>query len=202
MSQDQKKHIFGFRVLGPVQTQILLSLANIGPQTINENAKKIKKTYHPTYNAFKSLQRARLISKTSSTKLYRGQEYPRFWLTLLGVINTISAGVKPNILINGARKAHPEDTTLIPMIECISSFPKGLAENIVLTITPEGKMNQSLFFEIILTYIAFMNPSQRSQVISAFNKFIDQNEDLRRNYASIIDESMSVMKTLKDSIEK
>jgi hypothetical protein len=77
--------------LPSLQKTIILHLAEKGPQTINETVQNIKHHYKPTWIAFNSLEKKGLIQKIN-TKIYRGREYPQFWLTVTGQITALSNG--------------------------------------------------------------------------------------------------------------
>jgi len=88
--------------LPPLQKRITLCLAEKGPQTINQTAKSISGHYKATWIAFNSLEKKGLIEKVNA-KIYRGREYPQFWLTLNGSItallnNANEENVKQNAL--------------------------------------------------------------------------------------------------------
>lgn len=74
--------------LPSLQKAILINLAEKGPQTINETVQNIKHHYKPTWIAFDSLEKKGLIQKVD-TKTYRGREYPKYWLTVLGQITAL-----------------------------------------------------------------------------------------------------------------
>ena len=86
--------------LPPLQKRIILCLAEHGPQTINETTRNISSHYKPTWVAFDSLGRKELIHKVN-VKIYRGREYPQFWLTLEGSLVALSNNLK---LINAVKQ--------------------------------------------------------------------------------------------------
>ena len=90
--------------LPPLQSLIVLHFAKSKPQTINETVTELsesygrKKNYKPTWSAFNSLEKKKIICKTG-VKEYRGREYPRFWLTVEGIITAILEGAERSVLI-------------------------------------------------------------------------------------------------------
>ena len=67
------------------QKRIILCLAREGPLIIMETNKKIKGEYTSTNRAFHELESKQLIRKVGA-KSYRGREFPRYWLTMLGQV--------------------------------------------------------------------------------------------------------------------
>lgn len=77
----------------PVQKQIILSLAKNGPQNINKTSNDIHKQYKSTHTALKTLIRKGFLEEVSKEP-YRGQEYPKYWLTMEGQILALVHGAK------------------------------------------------------------------------------------------------------------
>ena len=107
--------------LPPLQKLIVLNLAKNKSQTINETVKALSKSYKPTWTAFNSLEKKKLIIK-SDTKNYRGQTYPRFWLTDQGMIIALIEGVSANILLQTTKKFYPDAEAAHIFLEMIPYF--------------------------------------------------------------------------------
>lgn len=74
------------------QKKIILCLAKAGPMIINETNDKIEGgEYTSTNRAFHQLESKQLIRKVGE-KSYRGREFPRYWLTMLGQVAALFSG--------------------------------------------------------------------------------------------------------------
>lgn len=111
--------------LPPLQKKVLLCLAKMGPQTINEIKNNIpqlepahtsKSHYKPTWMAVKSLIQKNLVHQIALKK-YRGRKYPKLWLTDEGVIAAVIEGVDPNGLLKKTRDLYPDNQILLYFLE-------------------------------------------------------------------------------------
>ncbi len=102
----------------PLQRRIILHLARGRPQTINETAKGIKRDYKSSWVAFKKLKKKGLI-KTAEVKYYRGNQYPYFWLTELGISLALNEGAKPEPLLKQVLETYSESKILQFLIEAV-----------------------------------------------------------------------------------
>lgn len=111
--------------LPPLQKRIVLCLAKMGPQTINEIKKNIPQLelphthrchYKPTWLAVKSLNQKGVIHKTG-LKEYRGRRYPRFWLTDEGVVVAVIEGIDPSDLLQKTKETYPNNQILLYFLE-------------------------------------------------------------------------------------
>jgi hypothetical protein len=118
--QKSKKQFRG-NSLPPLQRKIILSLAEYGPQTINECVRKIKHHYKATWIAFQSLEEKGLIRKINS-KIYRGREYPQFWLSEEGVILSFIEGVSKEALTEKAKTLYPDNKNLHAFLDFATIF--------------------------------------------------------------------------------
>jgi hypothetical protein len=107
--------------LPPLQRAIVHYFAKNEPKTINETVTALKKSYKPTWTAFESLQKKRMIIKTTS-KSYRGQEYPRFWLTDKGIITALEDGAKTNIIDEIIQEIYPDAEVAHLFLEIVPFF--------------------------------------------------------------------------------
>lgn len=69
--------------LPKLQKRIVLCLAKEGPMIISETNRKIKGEYTSTNRAFHELKAKEMITKADSM-LYRGRQFPKYWLTIRG----------------------------------------------------------------------------------------------------------------------
>ena len=118
--------------LPSLQKLIVLHLAKSKPQTINQTAKKIKKSYRPTWSAFKSLEKKKLIWK-ADVKKYNQREFPSFWLTAEGIVAAMFEGADKTLLLEKSRDIFPKEEIIHLFIELIYINPKftQLAFNII-----------------------------------------------------------------------
>ena len=107
--------------LPPLQKLIVLYFAKNKPKTINETVKALGKSYKPTWIAFNSLEEKKLIVKTG-TKDYRGQEYPRFWLTDEGMILALMDGADASKLLAETKILYPDAEVAHIFLEVIPLF--------------------------------------------------------------------------------
>jgi len=134
---DNKKEF-----LTPLQKKILLFLAVSHPQTKNETVKAIKGNYRSSWDAFKELERKNLI-KAISLKVYRGREYPRFWVTENGIILAMSEKAKPEILLRKTQEIYPENRDLHFLIEVIPILGESAFKMLYLAVITNGKIEQN-----------------------------------------------------------
>ena len=82
-------------------------MANNEPKDINETVKAIKGDYESTWNTFNKLEAKKLV-KIVSSKSYKGQEYPRYWLTEDGAFIALCEGAKANDVITRTLEIYPD----------------------------------------------------------------------------------------------
>ena len=108
-------------ILPPLQSDILLHLAEEGSQTINEIASGVSRSYKPTWTAFNSLKQKKLV-KEASVKNYRGREYPRFWLTDDGALVALAEGTDFDRLFELTKQIYPKNKILACYLEVVSKM--------------------------------------------------------------------------------
>jgi len=119
--------------LPPLQRLIVLHFAKSELQTINETVIALSKSYKPTWSAFNSLEKKKLIWK-AGVKEYRGREYPFFWLTDEGIITAILEGAEQALLLDKSRKLFPDAKILhcfLEVIQHMNPMVIQLARNVV-----------------------------------------------------------------------
>ncbi|MEJ5326974.1 MAG: hypothetical protein WHU54_01810 [Candidatus Bathyarchaeia archaeon] len=104
-----------------LQKKIIIHLAENGPQTVNETVNKIEHHYKPTWIAFQSLERKGLIKKVN-VKLYRGREYPQFWLSEDCIILAFIEGASKNALFKKTKEVYPANKNLHAFLDFASIF--------------------------------------------------------------------------------
>lgn len=156
--------------LPPLQKRIILYLAKHEPQTINETDKEVHKpqhthTYKASWTAFNSLRKKGLINKVD-VKTHHNIEYPRFWLSPLGIYTALVEGANPQHLREKTVKTYPDDKNLQLFLE-MAPFTGIEVYRIALSaILSKGKLEQSDMTTIILTL------AQRNQSTEQSNQFL------------------------------
>jgi hypothetical protein len=104
--------------LHPLQRTILLRLAISEPQTINETANAINGHYRSSWNAFNALKEKGLIKETGQ-KTHHGRDFPRYWLTELGIFIALREGAKSDAILRKTVQMYPEEKRLHFIVEII-----------------------------------------------------------------------------------
>jgi len=140
--------------LPSLQKLIVLHLAKSEPQTINETAEKIEKSYRPTWSAFKSLEKKKLIWK-ADVKKYNRRDFPSFWLTGEGIITAMFEGADMASLLEESKRVFPDEELVHCFVEVIYANPKvvQLAYNVV-------KNKGTIEFVDLLTVVVADAPSE------------------------------------------
>ncbi len=102
--------------LPPLRKKVLLYIANNEPKTINETVKALKSHYKSTWNAFNDLEKKNIIKPVSS-KIYQGQEYPRYWVTEGGALIALCEGAKTKNVIERTIEIYPEKKKIHYLLE-------------------------------------------------------------------------------------
>src|SRR4030065_1363260 len=126
MSEKQRKEHMSFEypkgeILPPLQKRITIHLAKSGSQTINETVKSLNGSYKSFWISFNKLESKQVIKKID-VKSYRGQEYPRFWLTPAGVLIALFEGIDFEVLLDQTLKMYPEDKNIQILLELSPIF--------------------------------------------------------------------------------
>ena len=110
LNRIKKKHMSKSKIssnLPSLQRLIVLHLADSAPQTINETVKAISKSYKPSWIAFGSLEKKKLVKKVD-VKVYRGRDYPRYWLTDEGMFMALLEGASSEKLFEQTKILYPD----------------------------------------------------------------------------------------------
>ncbi len=157
--------------LPPLQKRIILYLAKNEPQTINEinfginPPERATSLYKSTWTASKALKGKGMI-KEVTLKKHRGNEYPQFWLTNLGVLTALIEGADAQDLLEKTTKRYPNDETL-QICLAIAPFIDIEVYRIALSaILNKGKLEQSDLTDIMLTQM------QKDSSIEQFKQFL------------------------------
>ena len=126
-------------ILPPLQRDIVLYLAEEGCQTKNAIASGVSRSYKPTWTAFNSLQKRKLLKETDS-KTYRGRDYPQFWLTDDGAVIALAEGADPDRLLKLTKQIYPENQMLACYIEILSKMSHTIIKTVNSTLKAKGKL--------------------------------------------------------------
>jgi len=146
MSKKQKRG----DSLPPLQRKIILCLARHGALTINECVRKIKHQYKATWIAFQSLKKKGLIKEVSS-KVYRGNEYPQFWLTEEGILLSFIEGASKDDLLEKSKTFYPKDENLHAFLDFASIFNPEIWKIAYYSIKRKGKLEPLDLAMIMIT---------------------------------------------------
>jgi hypothetical protein len=149
----------------PLQRCIILYLARTKPQTVNETAKGILKDYKSSWIAFQKLEKKNLIKEVEK-KQYRGNEYPYFWLTEMGISHALYEGANPEHLLNQTRAIYPQNRNLQFFIETVPIFGKEIADEFGSDILGKPKEVETNLIELLtseLINIISLPPRLRKQ---------------------------------------
>jgi hypothetical protein len=179
---ERKEHSFP-----PLQKRIILYLAQSEPQTINQTRKGISGHYKSSWTAFKSLKRKGLIKETTSRN-YRGRQYPCSWLTDLGVLFAIHEGAKPEVLLKTTREIYPENKDLHFLIEAVPILGKHALDVLYLAVLNRGVINQTDLIAIFAGQLQNkLNPKQITQFIEVLKKYPERHQQTRKNLRELSD---------------
>ncbi|MCS7123930.1 MAG: hypothetical protein NZ932_00720 [Candidatus Bathyarchaeota archaeon] len=135
MSKKQKRG----NSLPRLQKKIILCLAKNGALTINECVKKIKHQYKATWIAFQSLKEKGIIKEISS-KIWRGNEYPQFWLTEEGIFLSFIEGASKDVLLEKSKEFYPDNKNLHAFLDFASIFNPEIWKIAYYSIKRKGKL--------------------------------------------------------------
>ncbi|MEM2995447.1 MAG: hypothetical protein QXI91_05490 [Candidatus Bathyarchaeia archaeon] len=181
MSKKQKRG----NSLPPLQRKIILCLAEHGALTINECVKIIKHHYKATWIAFNSLERKGLIQKVN-IKLYRGREYPQFWLSpegqLTALLNNANIGKVRENALKYCEETEREDFSIF--YEIAQSVGPETANKIFRFILEKGK------FE--LSYLP-MNEKDVEKIVRILKKYPKYRKTLENVGEKLVEKIKEVL---------
>jgi hypothetical protein len=181
-TQEGKGHSFP-----PLQKRIIIHLAQNKPQTINETVKGISGHYKSSWIAFKALKKKGLIKEVTS-KDYRGREYPRFWLTELGIFLALHEGAKPEVLLRTTLEFYPENKNLQLLIEGAPILGKYALDILYLVALNKGVIEQIDLASIFAAQtVNKLTPKQIREFVTVLKKYPEQHQQTRKNLKELFD---------------
>lgn len=173
------------RFLHPLQKRIFLCLANTHPQTINETKDAIKGHYKSTWTAFKSLEAKGLVLEID-TKDYRGNQYPRFWLTIDGVFFALIEGVSPKALLAKTLEIYPENKILQCMVEASTILGTDMYEIGYFAVLNKRKLDKSDVSAMFTTQLQKdISLKQLKELIAIMKRYPEQFGNLEEQVAQM-----------------
>ena len=182
--------------LPPLQKRVVLHLAKRGAQTINETVTGIKGHYKSSWISFNALEKKKLVKKID-VKNYRGNNYPRFWLSVGGVLIALLEGASSQDLLEKTAKVYPNDEVLQLVLEMapftgVEGYRIGLS-----AILAKGKLEESDAITIIMTQMEKdLSAEQFNQVLELLKKHPAQYKELTKQ----IDQLTKLLQKMKDRI--
>ena len=175
--------------LHPLQKQIVLHLSKSGPDTINNTVKNIKHSYKPSWTAFNSLEQKGLLTKVR-TKPWHGRQFPKFWLTDIGILTALIEGASPADLLTQSRQVYPNSQMLQYFLEIIPNFNPDIVRIALTAFKNKGKLEPvdlgTIFFtqmDTDTTYDKFANALEIMEKYPKEHKrFKEQLTLMRKNF--------------------
>jgi len=191
------------KILPPLQKRIILYLAKHKPRTINEINSGINPTarnkshcYKSTWTAFDTLKK-KGMTKGVKFRTYRGNKYPLYWLTDLGVFTSLVEGADTQDLLEKTIEIYPNNKILQCCLK-IAPFTGIEGYRIALsTILSKGKLEQSDLTKIMLTQMQ-KDPSidqikQSLEMLKEFPEVYEKVHKQIKQYADLLKEIGEMM---------
>ena len=188
----QKKHMSKSKLKGdnlhPLQKLIVLHFAENEPQTINQTVKAISKSYKPTWIAFNSLEKKKLIRKTD-VKEYRGREYDRFWLTDEGMIMAMMEGASSEKLLEQTKVLYPDAEIIHCFLEMMPFIDPEVMKMAYASVKGKGKFGFIEVATLFLSQAAMpMDIETAKELKTVLKKYPDQYNMLKLAVQTMIDQ--------------
>jgi hypothetical protein len=173
-------------ILPPLQRKIILHLAKEGAQTKNEIASGVSTSYKPTWTAFNSLQKKKLIKETT-LKTYRGQTYPQYWLTDDGALIALAEGADSKHLLGMAKQIYPEDQRLACYLEVLPKVNLDIIR-VVYSITHKGRFELDELLNLLLIGSATEKDDQSfEETVDTFKAYPDEFNAFKKRMDHIME---------------
>jgi hypothetical protein len=165
--------------LHSLQKLIVLHLAENEPQTMNQTAEAISKSYKPSWIAFNSLEKKRLIGKADILD-YRGRKYPRYWLTDEGMIMALMEGASSNKLLERTKILYPDAKIMHCFLEIMPFFDPEVIRMAYSNVKGKGKLGFIEVATLILSEAAMpMDIETGKKVATILREYPDEYAQLK-----------------------
>ncbi len=158
-------------------------------QAISKN-----KNYKPTHTALKSLEGRKLITKTG-TKDYRGQQFPRYWLTDEGMYLALMEGVSAERLLEKSKILYPDAKIIHCFLEIIPFFDSEFIKMSYSAVKGKGKLEPIEVLQLILSGVGTaMDVETGKRIALTLKKYPQQYEALKAAIQFMIDQLQQIIK--------
>ncbi|MFC1487175.1 hypothetical protein ACFLRN_05760 [Thermoproteota archaeon] len=162
--------------LPSLQRAVVLHLAKNEPQTKNETVTAIKKSYKPTWLAFKSLKKKKLIKETG-IKEYNNRKFPTYWLTDEGIIISMLEGADKALLLEESKRFFPDAKIVhcfLEIIQHMNPIMIKLAGNII---NNKGKMDFADLMNLLISDVNYESDEKAmKKIVEGLKKYPEEYE--------------------------
>jgi hypothetical protein len=188
-----RKHMSQPKVKGDnlpsLQKMIVLHLAENTPQTVNQTVTAISKSYKPTWLAFNSLKRKKLIVKANVLE-YRGRKYPRYWLTDEGIIMALMEGANAKKLLERTKSLCPDAEITHCFLEIMPLFDPEVVKMAYSNVKGKGKLGPIEVVTLILSGAAMPMEIETGKKVAAILKKYPVQYALLKNAVELMIEQL------------
>ena len=178
--------------LPPLQKKLFLHLANNEPKNINQTVKAIKGHYKSCWNAFKQLEKKKLINPVESTGS-QGLEYPRYWVSEDGAFIALCEGAKTKNLIKRTMEFYPKRRDLHYLLEAVTILGIEAFDVAYFAYVKKGKLEQSDIAVIMATQ---MQHKISPEDVRKFSELLQRYPEQSQGFIDVFKEMSDNVKTL------
>ena len=176
--------------LHPLQRDIVLTLAKVGPLTINQISKSLKKGYKAVWVSLGSLEQKKIV-KPGKERKWLGRAFPLYWLTWEGVMEALCLQADSDLLFRHACSVEQPDEESLEYLKMMIDFTKAAGPELLREIyvmfkaTEDGHLilrsipiNNERLMEAVESTI-LVNPKMREflkEVLSGFLSELNKNQ--------------------------
>lgn len=188
------------KFLSKPEERIILYLIQNEPKTRYETDKAIPKAHYPSsHAAFKSLEAKGYIKKVS-VKTHWGREYPRYWLTELGILEARFDGADQKLVWKKAQENYPENKLFLCILrtaQIIGIEPYNIAYSALLT---KGKLEPTDEGAIFVSQLVReQSPEKFIQLCTILEEeFYEVYRQVEENLAHVGINLREILKKLKE----
>jgi hypothetical protein len=197
--QRTSKSLIKNKFLSPLQKKVFLYLANNDAKDIYETDKALKGIYRSTWNAFKQLEKKKLI-KAVRTKFYNSQEYPRYWITDNGgIFVALCEGAKAYNLLKRTLEFYPERRDLQYFLEAAPIVGIETFRIAYFAVLHKGKFDES---DQAAMMAAQLQHPITSEGLEQFEKILQKYPERQQSFLDVFKEMNVNMRNLEFLINK
>ena len=190
-SKNAKKEL-----LHPLQRSILLYLATSDPQTKNATAKAINGHYRSSWTAFTALKEKGLITE-NGLKTHHGRDFPRFWLTELGLLIALHEGAKPEIVLRKTIQMYPENRGLHFLVEAIPILDPNVLDSAYIALLDNRQIELSDKISVLFAQAQIGLSSDQKK---RFNAVLKRYPEVNQLTADFVQNLQKNLKELSDTL--